>query len=169
VEIQADIPDYCQSMRDFYDRGGQMQGTCRDEALIVMHKTLCTRPSHTSLIASQPRGRLMLDAHTRGPTCQGNWFVSFVISASPRIRETEGHERAELSFPCFGIAMMTAEITCALLCCVGRERIRTRSPPTLHFNQPSINPESSINHIVYFLLSLFIIVLLFIFIPVFRT
>jgi hypothetical protein len=93
-----------------------MQGTCRDEALIVMHKTLCTRPSHTSLIASQPRGRLMLDAHTRGPTCQGNWFVSFVISASPRIRETEGHERAELSFPCFGIAMMTAEITCALSC-----------------------------------------------------
>jgi hypothetical protein len=53
---------------------------------------------------------------------------------------------------------------------LGRERtIRTRSPPTLHFNQPSINLESSINHIVYFLLSLFLIVLLFIYIPVFRT
>jgi hypothetical protein len=63
---------------------------------------------------------------------------------------------------------MTAEITCALLCWEREDNKNALSShPSPH--QLSINPESSINHIVYFLLSLFIIVLLFIFIPVFRT
>jgi hypothetical protein len=64
--------------------------------------------------------------------------------------------------------MMTAEITCALLCWEREgNKNALSSHPSPH--QLSINPESSINHIVHFLLSLFIILLLFIFIPVFRT